>query len=226
MRLDAYLVENKLVPTKSKAQRAIKEGLVTINGLIIKKTGKVVKETDYVEIKDKKLAGMPSGYYKLKVLQEKLGIIKPTDIVLDLGSSAGGYLLFSSEIATEVFGIEFSEDFRVPLEKIVEECRNVHVVFGDVFHVDPNVITDNKKVDLILNDLTVNWMASIEGLGNVLPLLKQGGRILMTLKLRGETAYGVEELVKKMFESHYLTVTQFLELENEKEEVYVIAEKA
>jgi len=225
MRLDTYLVENNLVPTKSKAQRAIKEGLVTINGIIVTKPSKVVKETDYVDIKDQKLAGMPSGYYKLKALQEKLGIIKPTDIVLDLGSSAGGYLMFASEIATEIFGIEFSEEFRKPLEKIVEKCPNVHVVFGDVFHVDPNLITDNKEVDLILNDLTVNWMASIEGLGNVLTLLKQGGRILMTLKLSGETAYGVEELVRKMFESHSLTVTQFLELDNEKEEVYVIAKK-
>jgi len=226
MRLDQYLVENNLVPTRAKAKRAVEEGLVLIDGQAIKKPAKQIKETDRVELKDQKLAGMPNGYYKLKALQEKTGIIKDSDTVLDLGSSAGGYLLFASEIANQIYGIEFSEEFRETLEKIEQEHENIHICIGNVFDINPEDITKGNWVDFILNDLTVNWMATIEVLGRVLPLLNPGGRVLMTLKLGGETAYGVEEVVKKMLESHNLVVKQFLELENEKDEIYVIAEKA
>jgi len=225
MRLDQHLVDKKLVPTRAKAKRAIEEGLVLVNEQEVKKPSKQIKDSDKIKIKDPKLAGMPNGYYKLKALQEKTGIIKVTDRVLDLGSSAGGYLLFASEIAYQIYGIEISEEFRKPLEQIEEEHENVHVCFGNVFDINPEDITTGNWVDLILNDLTVNWMATIEVLGRVLPLLNPGGRVLMTLKLGGETAYGVEEVVKKMLESQGLQVKQFLDLENEKDEIYVIAQK-
>jgi len=47
---------------------------------------------------------MPAGYWKLKEIQEKTGFIKNGDSVLDIGSSAGGFLLFASEIASRVHG--------------------------------------------------------------------------------------------------------------------------
>jgi len=54
----------------------------------------------------------PLEYWKLKEIQEKTNIIKAGDTVLDIGSSAGGFLLFASEIASLVHGIEIQP--RVP----------------------------------------------------------------------------------------------------------------
>ena len=60
----------------------------------------------------------PKGYFKLKLIQDESGILNPGDLVLDLGSSAGGFLLYASEIAGRVKGIEFSRNFRSELGKI------------------------------------------------------------------------------------------------------------
>jgi len=55
-----------------------------------------------------KSANKPVGYWKLKKLQEEFNLIRPDDVVLDIGSSAGVFLLCASEIAKRVYGIEFS----------------------------------------------------------------------------------------------------------------------
>ena len=136
MRLDAYLVEMGHFKSRGRSKLAILAGNVKVNGIAVTKTSRDASTDDIIEVTDG--LDYPKGYFKLKLVQEESGILNPGDIVLDLGSSAGGFILFASEIAGHVKGIEFSRNFRSELGKIAYERENVEVMFGDIFTVPLN----------------------------------------------------------------------------------------
>jgi 23S rRNA (cytidine1920-2'-O)/16S rRNA (cytidine1409-2'-O)-methyltransferase len=215
MRLDSYLVEMGDLGSRGRAKRAIINGHVMVNGKVVIKPSYDVAYSDDIEITE----GMdkPAGYWKLREIQEKTYLIKPGDRVLDIGSSAGGFLLFASEIASSVHGVEFSHHFRSELGKIAHERPNVTVGFGDVF-VMP---FEKEKFDVLLIDITVSPLSSIKALENALTALKCGGMLMLVLKLPGKRDR--EPIIRKL-SSQGLDIIEILE--PEKEEVYIIARKS
>jgi len=214
MRLDSHLVEIGNLGSRGRAKRAILEGHVRVNNKVIIKPSFDVGYSDNIEI----TSGLdrPAGYWKLKDIQEKTDLIKRGDRVLDLGSSAGGFMLFACEIASHVHGIEFSQEFRPELEKIAHENQNITVEFSDVFTMAPL----NEIYDVLLLDITVSPLCSIKALENVFPSLKKAGRLLQVLKLpKDSDKYPIlEKLTSMGFE-----ITQVIEAQ--KQEAYVIARK-
>ena len=132
-RLDEYLVSEGYSPRAAALKHYIERGLVKVNGTVVTKKSKKVEPGSRIEITE---VDRPEGYFKLKGIQEQADLIRPGDAVLDLGSSAGGFLIFASEIASKVAGIEYSEEFRPQLAAVMKEHSNVHVVFGDAFTMD------------------------------------------------------------------------------------------
>ncbi|NOZ82161.1 MAG: methyltransferase domain-containing protein [Candidatus Micrarchaeota archaeon] len=220
MRLDVYLVKKKLVSTRSKAKSAILRGLVKVDG-------KTVREPDFrvtnenVEVTDRYLAEMPSGYFKLKRLIEEEKIVEKGDTVIDLGSSSGGFLLAASEIASSVYGFEISPEFREALENIRRKRKNVRVFFENVFTVDPDVVPEN--ADVILNDLTLDPISSFQALERFLSKLKPNGRVMMTVKLGDRNREDAENLVKTLAEKSGLEVEKTVP--GEKREIFVFMRK-
>lgn len=90
MRLDEYLVSEGLVSSRTRAKRLIERGLVKVDGKTAAKPSQKVEYGRSVAVigEDK-----PEGYFKLKSIQEQSGIIHEGDVVLDIGSSAGGFLM-------------------------------------------------------------------------------------------------------------------------------------
>ena len=80
---------------------------------------------------DKIAAQLPDWRARVTKLVKEQG-----DIVLDIGSSAVGFLMFASAIASRVVGIEFSREFLGPLSDVESEHPNVKVIFGDAFSMD------------------------------------------------------------------------------------------
>ena len=214
MRLDSHLVEIGNLGSRGRAKRAIMEGHVRVNNKVIKKPSFDVGYSDKIEITSG--LNMPAGYWKLKSIQEKTDLIKNGDRVLDIGSSAGGFLLYASEIASRVHGIEFSQEFRPELENIAHEKQNITVEFADVFTIAPG----NEIYDVVLLDITVSPLSSIKALENVVPSLKKGGRLLQVLKLPKSID---SEPILAMLTSMGFEITQVIEAE--KQEAYVIARK-
>ena len=214
MRLDSYLVEIGDLGSRGRAKRAIAQGQVKVNGKVITKPSYDVAYSDDIEITEG--LDKPAGYWKLKEIQEKTGIIRKGDCVLDIGSSAGGFSLFASKIASCVHGIEFSHEFRSELGKLAHERPNVTVEFGDVFTMP----FEKEKFDVLLMDITVSPLSSMIALENVLPALKSGGMLMQVLKLskKGDR----EPIIGKL-------LTLGLEiidvLEPEKKEAYIVARK-
>jgi len=214
MRLDELLVANSYVSSRSRAKFLIKAGYVVVNEKIVRKPSYIVKGDEEVKVL---VEDRPLGYWKLKKIQESVEIIKKGDVVLDLGSSAGGFLIFASELADEVIGIEISEGFREKLTKISEERGNVKVIFENVFDVPPKEIPE---LDVILDDLTVEPEISIKALLRFLGRLKPEGRALCVLK-----GVGAAETQRWLAELERQGLKLLKVIPSTKKEIYVVCEK-
>jgi len=217
MRLDAYIVDMGYFKSRGRAKTAILAGSVKVNGDVVKKVSRDVASDDEIEVAEG--LDRPQGYFKLKRIQEESEILQPGDRVLDLGSSAGGFILFASEIVGHVKGIEFSRDFRSELGKIAFERENVEVMFGDVFTVPLKTLSE-EPVDVILSDMTLEPQDAIKALAWVLPLLKENGKLLQVIKLPQKknpkpTLSKIEDLGLEILQV----------ISSKKQEIYVIARK-
>ncbi len=179
MRLDKLLVLKGYFSSRSKAKEFIKRGLVKVNGKIVTKPSTEVELSAEIEVIAEE---KPRGYWKLKELDERWNFIKEGDVVLDLGSSAGGFLLYASEKVGEkgrVYGIEFSRVFEKELRRIESERKNVKIFIDDAFRFD---VSKLEPLDVILSDLTLDPISSFKATSRFLPLLKPSGLILFVMK--------------------------------------------
>ena len=215
MRLDFTLVKQGIVASRGRAKRAITSGHVSVDGEIVIRPSEQVGYTNEIRLFEN--MDVPEGYLKLKDIQKRTGFIHQGDTVLDLGSSAGGFLLFASRVAHHVKGIEYSIEFMPPLDKIVKSHDNITVTQGDVFTMPLLTISDS-PVDVIMNDITVEPSDSIMILERVLPLLRPGGRILQVLKLPDSS--DPDSLLDKI-QALGLMINHLIK--PQKREVYVIA---
>ncbi|MEM0202599.1 MAG: S4 domain-containing protein [Archaeoglobaceae archaeon] len=201
MRLDVLLVKRGYFKSRNRAKIAIDRGLVIVNGKVAKKASMEVSPTAEIIVLDDK----PAGYWKLKDLDEKFKIFEGDEVVLDLGSSAGGFLLYASEKAKFVYGIEFSREFESELREIEKERKNVKVFIDNVFSFDIEKI---EPVDIILDDLTLDFASSMLALKRFIPKLKRDGKILFVCKDRKAEFKDFEilgfEVAKRKRESYYL----------------------
>jgi 23S rRNA (cytidine1920-2'-O)/16S rRNA (cytidine1409-2'-O)-methyltransferase len=90
MRLDTYLVEKEFVDSRNKSQTIIKEGLVSVNAKVIKKSSFKVEEGDEVSVAAHDSYVSRAAYKLLEFLQEHDLDVKDR-VALDIGSSTGGF---------------------------------------------------------------------------------------------------------------------------------------
>lgn len=91
MRIDLYLVLYKNFESRNKAVQAIKAHSIKINGKICDKPSTDVDENSNVEIIFDALKYVSRGGYKLEGALEKFNISFNDKIILDIGSSTGGF---------------------------------------------------------------------------------------------------------------------------------------
>ena len=90
MRLDSYLVENEFVESRNKAQTIIKEGLVSLNGAVVKKSSVKITSEDSVTVAEHK-SYVSRAAYKLLGFLEESDLDLQGRVALDIGSSTGGF---------------------------------------------------------------------------------------------------------------------------------------
>lgn len=106
IRLDAYLASNKLVPTRSQAESAIRLGTVTIDGRVVTKPGTFVPEGATVMLNEKERYVSRAGL-KLASVAKLLGVDFHGKTVLDVGSSTGGFTDYSLQNgASKVYAVD------------------------------------------------------------------------------------------------------------------------
>ncbi len=177
MRLDVLLTKRGFFSSRQRAKECIRRGMVLVDGRIVTKPSKDVDVDAEIVVLAK---DVPRGYWKLAEIDRRFGLFSGGEVVLDLGSSAGGFLLYASERASMVYGIEVSREFEEQLRKVESARNNVRVFIADAFEFDVGSLP---ALDVILNDLTLPFSSSMKALGRFIPKLKRGGRILFVHKL-------------------------------------------
>ena len=111
MRLDVYLVEKGYFQTRNKAQVAIKDNAISVNGKVVNKPNYEVKETDEVSILKEANPYVSRGGFKLEKAIKDFNLDFNGKTVLDIGSSTGGFtdcslkhgakLVYSVDVGTD-----------------------------------------------------------------------------------------------------------------------------
>ncbi|MDV0445138.1 hypothetical protein MmiAt1_06950 [Methanimicrococcus sp. At1] len=226
MRLDSYLVDTGLFKSRGRSKRAIEDGKVKLNGAVCTKPSKNITAEDVIDVEEG--LDMPRGYFKIKAIHERIPLFEEGDYVLDLGSSAGGFLMFAGEhigASGHAHGIEFSKDFRTELGKLAYENENISVMFADVFTVPLEEaagaeVSKNGLFDVLLNDMTLEPADSVSALIRMTPLLRAGGRLLQVIKIPKNRSKSA--VLRKIEEAGYVVEEV---IEPERQETYIIARK-
>lgn len=172
-RLDQYLAEHGLAPTRSQAESLIKLGRVKVNNKIVQKPGQFVSVNDEILIAPGENYVSRAGL-KLASVAAKLGITFAGKIVLDVGSSTGGFTDYALQHgASKVIAVDVGTDQLHPTlhgDKRIElhEQLDIRHLILDAREVasHPNVQRLASIPDIILIDV------SFISLKEVLPHIK------------------------------------------------------
>ena len=218
MRLDTYLVREKLIASRSRAQRAIKGGFVTVDGRTVVKASFDITRHQLVTVGA--AVDRPAGYWKLRGIQEVFELIKNDDAVLDIGASAGGFLWCAAELAREIYAVEFSLSCKPFLEAVAERYPGqVTIIYADAFSFDFGRL--GVRFDVLLNDITAEPTDALKLLAKLSPVLKTGGLLLQVFK--GKVAEQAAGDLMTRIEAEGFRIVRVLSAQ--KDELYVIAQK-
>ena len=217
-RLDVWLVENGHFSSRQVAKRAIKEGMVTIDGKPCKPSKKVSGDEDIRVSPD--YADKPMGYHKLKEIDDMLDgkLVTLPCIALDIGSSAGGFLAYLNDKGATAIGIEVARRFADDLTKLAESHPQISVVFDDAFTIDPTILVDKGGLDLLLVDVTTEIDGTIELISRFSELLRKGGRLLAAVKTNNSDF--VLQLLESVTELGFDNV-QSIHLDDSRQEAHI-----
>ena len=220
-RLDVWLVETGQFSSRQAAKRAIKDGIVIVNGSK-SKPSKQVSEKDTIELLSTG-ADVPQGFQKLKELDERLQNILVCNecTALDIGSSAGGFLIYLAEKGANVVGVEVSKRFSENLHDIVGKYHKVSVIFTDAFEMDPTIIASEEQLDLLLVDVTTEPEGTLKLIEKFTPLLKKEGRMLAAFKSnhKSEKIASFKEVISQF---RYEQIQEII-LDESRQEVHITA---
>jgi 23S rRNA (cytidine1920-2'-O)/16S rRNA (cytidine1409-2'-O)-methyltransferase len=180
MRLDILITEKKLVKSRSVAGDLIKKGLVRVNNEIITKTAKDVPEDAVIEILEQpKYVGR--GGLKLEKALEEFQINPEGLIVLDVGSSTGGFTdCLLQKGAKKVYALDVGTDQLDP--NLKNDPRVISMEKTDI----RNIKTLPDKIDMAVIDVSFISLEMI--LESVKNLLKTEGKIIALIKPQFETS--------------------------------------
>jgi len=178
VRLDKYLVEKKLVGSRSQAQCCIEEGRVTVDGQkVLKAASQICAHADVkVDVPEKKWVSR--GAYKLLKALDYFGINPAGCICIDIGASTGGFTeVLLSRDASKVFAVDvgygqLAWKLRSNPRVVALERTNARYLTLDVFN--------GQKADIIVSDASFISLKLL--LGTMRGLLKRGGRIVALVK--------------------------------------------
>lgn len=109
-RLDQLLVKKKLVDTRSQAESWIKLGRVKVDGKPVKKPGTFVSDASEVKLDAPERYVSRAGL-KLASVAKLLGVDFQDSIVLDVGSSTGGFTDYALQNgAQKVYAVDVGTD--------------------------------------------------------------------------------------------------------------------
>lgn len=151
MRLDQYVVKLGLSPTRAKAQDAILEGRVWVNGTLIKKNSYQVQEEDTIHLKQQALPLVSRAGYKLYDVLSDFAICLQSRICLDVGASTGGFSdVCLREGARLVYAVDVGHDQLA--SSLLQEPRIINMEGINARYIEPSLF--DPQPDFICMDVS------------------------------------------------------------------------
>jgi 23S rRNA (cytidine1920-2'-O)/16S rRNA (cytidine1409-2'-O)-methyltransferase len=123
MRIDKYLLANHLATSRNKAQYYLAEGVVTVNGKIIRKNSYSVGAEDVVQLTGNPCPYVSRGGLKMAKAIEKFKLDLTNQVIIDLGASTGGFTdcalqngaqkVYAVDVGSDQLAISIKTDPRV-----------------------------------------------------------------------------------------------------------------
>lgn len=188
-RLDVYLTEHNMVPSREKAKAVIMSGIVYINNQKADKAGMIVPPDAVVEVRGNTMKYVSRGGLKLEKAMAQFDLSLDGMTCMDIGASTGGF--------TDCM-----------LQNGAVKVYSVDVGYGQLawqLRTDPRVINmertniryiEKEKIDsLDFASIDVSFISLTLVLPVAYDLLKTGGRIVCLIKPQFEA--GREKVGKK-----------------------------
>lgn len=126
MRLDVALVTRGLCDSRMKAQDAILEQRVSINGQTAKKSSQSVADSDVLEVIDPAIAFASRAGFKLYDVLAPFAISLKERICMDVGASTGGFTdVCLQQGAKKVYAVDVGRDQLLP--RLQQDVRVVNM---------------------------------------------------------------------------------------------------
>ena len=172
MRVDKYLVENNLVPSRTYAENLVLKGKVKVDGRVITKPSFDIKENMSVEIVEDEGYASQGAYKLLQAIKDFSLNLKGLDTA-DIGCSNGGFtdVLLRNEVSS-VLAVDVA-DCDLP-DRILEDDR---VTF---LQCNARDLPISDKMDFVCSDVSFISLKHI--LPSIHKLLKVGGKAVVLIK--------------------------------------------
>lgn len=191
-RLDHLLVARKLVTTRSQAESYIRLGVVKVDGRVVKKPGYFVSESAKVEFGAKEQF-VSRAALKLASVAKTLEIDFKNKVVLDVGSSTGGFTdyalqhgakkVIAVDVGTNQMHKKLREDPRVELHEKTD-IRDFRLQITDYSenHENERPLINNQKsiINIVLIDVSFISMTKI--LPHIFSLITNNSVIVAMVK--------------------------------------------
>ena len=178
MRLDKYLTDNNIFPSREKAQTAIRHETVMVEGRVVTKASMDVTDGMRVEVIDlfNKYVGM--GGLKLEKAIKDFGLDFAGADVLDIGASTGGFTDCALQHgAASVTAVD------VGTGQLVETLRNdprvTSIEKRDFRELTPEEVRQ-QTFDFVVSD--VSFISLTHIIPHIGPFLKPDGRMMLLIK--------------------------------------------
>ena len=136
MRLDVYLAEKGIYASRTRAERAVKEGCVCVNGKVETKPSFEIREEDILECLPDPLSYVSRGALKLDFALRHFGIDVAGKKAIDVGSSTGGFTeVLLERGAMHVTAVDVGKDQLDP--KLASNANVTSLEKTDVRTLDP-----------------------------------------------------------------------------------------
>lgn len=140
-RLDIYMVEHNMAPSRSAAQAMIMAGDVYIDNQKAMKAGEIVKGTEKIEIRGKGPSFVSRGGLKLEKAMKVFPINLTDSVCMDIGASTGGFtdcMLQSG--AKKVYSVDVG--YGQLAWKLRQDPRVVNMERTNIRYIDKALITE------------------------------------------------------------------------------------
>lgn len=214
IRLDKELTKRKLVVSRSQAESWIKLGKVSVDGRTVNKSGFMVDENSTIKL------DAPSQYVsraglKLASVARDLAIDFEDRVVLDVGSSTGGFTDYSLQNgAKKVFAVDVGTD---QLHQSLRDDKRIEL------HEKTDIrdFVPSQAIDIVVID--VSFISLREILPYIASITSSGAQIVAMVKPQFEAS--PKQVSKGVIKNDKVRREILMNFENWTKKLFVIVDK-